>query len=165
MADEARSEDSGGMAALQVASSHLSTLVSGSDAMDAKATFIVAVSVALFGVYFGSVLSMSGAMTEPDWIALAAPGIVTLIVLLLGAWTVRPRQFDQFVRPRDMLESHITGSFSNDALAWSYVRSIANATETVSAVLDQKSSGVGWLAFLTALDLVAMVTSAAVWLT
>ena len=132
--------------------------------MDAKATFIVAVNIALFGVFFGSVLSISDPMNQPNWMALFAPGGVTLIVLLLGAWTVRPRRFDQFVRPRVMLESHMTGAFSNDELAWSYVESIADATETVSAVLDSKSGGVGWLAFLTTLNLAAMAISTAVWL-
>lgn len=132
--------------------------------MDAKATFIVAVNIALFGVFFGSVLSISDAMNKPTWMALFAPGVVTLLVLLLGAWTVRPRRLDQFVRPRVVLESHMTGTFSNDELAWSYVESIADATETVSVVLDSKSSGVGWLAFLTTLNLLAMAVSTAVWL-
>ena len=133
--------------------------------MDAKATFIVAVNIALFGVFFGSVLSISDPMSKPAWITLAAPGSVTLILLLFGAWAVRPRGFEQFIRPRDMLDWHMTGEFNSDQLAWSYVDSIADATEKVSAVLDKKSSGVGWLALLTVLNIVAMATSTAVWLT
>ena len=152
------------MAALQVASSHLSTLISGSDAMDAKATFIVAVNIALFGVFFGSVLSITEPMQKPTWIALATPGGVTFLLLLFGAWTVRPRDFDQFIRPRDMLSSHMTGEFNSDQLASSYVDTIGDATEKVSAVLDRKSSGVGWLALLTVLNLGAMAASTAVWI-
>ena len=164
MADEAWIEDTGGMAALQVASSHLSTLISGSDAMDAKATFLIAVNVALFGVFFGSVLSVSDPMSEPAWIALAAPGSVTFLVLMFGGWTVRPRDFDQFIRPRDMLKRHQAGGFSSDQLAWSYVDSIADAADKVSIVLDHKASGVGWLALLTLINLVAMASSVPVWI-
>ncbi len=152
------------MAALQVATSHLSTLISGSDAMDAKATFLLAVNVALFGVFFGSVLSVSDSLSEPAWIALAAPGSVTFLVLLFGGWTVRPRDFDQFIRPRDMLEQHQPGGFSDDQLAWSYVDSIADAAEKVSIVLDHKASGVGWLASFTLVNLAAMASSTLVWI-
>ncbi len=132
--------------------------------MDAKATFIVAVNIALFGVFFGSVLSISDSMTKPEWVALAAPGTVTFVVLLFGAWTVRPRDLEQFSRPSDMLESHMTGQFNSDQLAWSYVESIADATEKVTKVLDKKASGVGWLAFLTVVNVTAMAVSTAIWL-
>ena len=164
MAEGDQIEDTGGTAALSVASSHLSTLISGADAMDAKATFIVAVNIALFGVFFGSVLSISDSMTKPDWMALVAPASVSFIVLLIGAWTVRPRDLEQFSRPGDMLEAHMTGGFSSDQLAWSYVDSIADATEKVSAVLDKKASGVGWLALLTVANVAAMAASTAAWL-
>ena len=49
--------DSGGMAALQVAEAHLTTLLTATDALDSKATFLLAVNVALFGVFFGAVIS------------------------------------------------------------------------------------------------------------
>lgn len=132
--------------------------------MDAKATFIVAVNIALFGVFFGSVLSISDSMTKPEWVALAASGTVTLVVLLFGAWTVRPRDLEQFSRPSDMLESHMTGKFNSDQLAWSYVESIADATEKVTKALDKKASGVGWLALLTVMNVTAMAVSTAIWL-
>ena len=45
------------MAALQVAEAHLTTLLTATDALDSKATFLLAVNVALFGVFFGAVIS------------------------------------------------------------------------------------------------------------
>lgn len=152
--------DTGGMAALQVAEAHLSTLLTATDALDGKATFILAVNVALFGVFFGGVIST----TDPTaWVALTAPAIVSTLLLVGGAWTVCPRDLSQFVRPEDLLR-HRTGTFTSDQLAWSYVNSIADACSSVDDVLNMKARGIGLLALGTVLNVSAIGISAAVWI-
>ena len=152
--------DTGGMAALQVAEAHLTTLLTATDALDSKATFLLAVNVALFGVFFGAVISA----TKPtDWIALTAPAVLSTLLLVVGFWTVRPRDLSQFVRPQDLL-LHKGNVFSSDQLAWSYVVSIGRACELVNEVLDVKARGIGLLAAGTALHILAIGVSAAVWI-
>ncbi len=151
--------DTGGMAALQVAEAHLSTLLIATDALDSKATFILAVNVALFGLFFGAVISASD---PTEWVALTGPAILSTLLLLGGAWTVRPRELNQFVRPQDLLE-HIDEGFGSDQLAWSYVESIADASESVGGVLNAKATGIGLLALGTVLNIAAIGVSTAVW--
>ena len=92
--------DTGGMAALQVAEAHLTTLLTATDALDSKATFLLAVNFALFGVFFGAVISA----TNPTvWITLMAPAVLSALLLVVGLWTVRPRDLSQNVRPKDLL--------------------------------------------------------------
>ncbi len=153
-------ESSGGMAALQVAQAHLSTLLSATDALDSKASLIVAVNVALFGVFFGALISA----TEPTaWVAVVAPAAIFVLVLIVGGLALRPRDMSQFVAPADLL-THMTGEYGNDALAWSYVESIGRACIGVTKVLEEKVIGLAVLAVLTLFQIVAAAASAAVWI-
>ncbi len=148
------------MAALQVAQSHLSTLLSATDALDSKGSLIVAVGVALFGVYFGALIS--GTSPTP-WVAVAPPAILFLLTLFVGGLTLRPRDMGQFVSPADLL-THMTGAYGNDALAWSYVESIREACVGVTRVLEEKVIGLAALSVLTVCQIVASAVSAAVWI-
>ncbi len=163
MANGAGEGTTGGMAALQVAQAHLSTLLAATDALDSKATFIVAVNVAFFGVFLGSLVSSGGSQDSTPWIAVTAPAAMMLLVLLLGWLTVRPRSMAQFVRPRDLLR-HQTGMYTDDQLAWSYVASIDQAIPSVTTVINDKVFGIGLLALCSVLHLIAIATSVAVWI-
>ena len=158
--DEPQAEDreSDGMAALQMAQAHLSTLITATDALDSKATFLIAVNVALFGVFFGVIASAE----SPDWSAVAAPAVISLLVLAVGWWTVRPREHEQFVRPSDLLR-HRLGGYTDRAMAWSYVESIRRAGESVSDVIDKKAVAVQRLAVLSVLNFAAIAVSTVIW--
>jgi hypothetical protein len=150
----------GGMAALTVAQSHLSTLLSATDTLDSKASLIIAVNVALFGVFFGALISA----TDPTpWIAITPSGTLFGFALFIGGLTLRPRPMGQFVAP-DRLMSHMTGEYENDALAWSYVRSIQVACVGVNEVIDEKVIGLAALAILTISHIAAAAASTAVWI-
>jgi len=152
--------DTGGMAALRVAEAHLKTLLAATDALDSKATFILAVNVVLFGVFFGAVISA----TDPtDWVALSAPAILNTLLFLAGGWSIRPRELNQFVRPQDLLE-HRGEAYSSNQFAWSYVVSISLACESVNGLLDAKARGIGLLAAGAILHIAAIGVSAAVWI-
>lgn len=161
MPDDAFEPDSaGGMAALQVAQAHLSTLLAATEALDGKASLVVAVNVALFGVLFGTLISA----TEPTaWVALSAPAAIFLVALIIGGLTLRPREMSQFVAPENLL-THMTGKFGNDALAWSYVESIKIACAGVSRVIEEKVIGLAALTVLTIFQVIAGTASAAVWI-
>ena len=132
--DRLELDSAGGMAALQVAQAHLSTLLTATDTLDGKASLVVAVNVALFGVFFGALISA----TEPTaWVALAAPAPIFVAALMFGVLTLRPREMNQFVAPSDLL-THMTGEYSNDVLAWSYVESIKIACAGVSRVIEEE---------------------------
>ena len=160
MSDEGPLRASAGMAALQMAEAHLSTLLSATDALDGKANVIIALNAAFFSVLLGALISA----TEPTrWVAVSPVAPLIVLILLTGWWTVKPRDMDQFIRPRELLR-HQTGGFDNDQLAWSYVESIAEACDTLSVIVDKKSFGIGVLALLSVLHFVALAASAAVWI-
>ena len=148
------------MAALQVAQSHLSTLLTATDTLDGKASLMIAVNVALFGVFFGALISA----TDPTpWVAVSAPAVVFALALAAGGLTLRPREMSQFVSPADLM-THMTGAFGNDALAWSYVTSIGEACVEVTEVIEEKVVGLAVIATLTLCQIVAAAVSAAVWI-
>ena len=158
--DDPTSSSVGGMAALQVAQAHLTTLLTASDTLDNKASLLVAVNVALFGVFFGALIS---ATEVTPWIALAAPSVLFVLALIYGGVTLRPRGISQFIAPVELLASRSEG-FRDDELAWSYVRSIEEASEGASQVLNEKALGLLVLALLTVAQLVASAASAAIWI-
>lgn len=148
------------MAALQVAQSHLSTLLTATDTLDSKASLMIAVNVALFGVFFGALISA----TDPTpWVAVSAPAVVFVLVLGAGGLTLRPRGMSQFVSPADLM-THMTGDYGNDALAWSYVTSIGEACVAVTEVIEEKVIGLAVIATLTLCQIAAAAVSAAVWI-
>lgn len=158
--DENESPDtSEGMAALQMAVAHLSTLITGSDALDSKGAFLVAVNAAFFGVFFGALVSS----TDPKWYAIVAPAVLMAIVFGVGWWTVRHREMDQFVVPSDLRDLHMQGGYSDHELAWSYVGTIEEARLTIQDIINQKATGVGHLAALTGLHFAALIVSSVVW--
>ncbi len=72
---EPNAEHAGGMASLQVAEAHLTTLLNLSSSFDGKAMFIVGADLALFGVFVGAIAAL-----DASWLAIipAAPRPVAL---------------------------------------------------------------------------------------
>lgn len=91
---EPNGEHAGGLASLQVAEAHLTTLLNLSSSLDGKAMFIVGADLALFGVFVGAIAALNA-----SWLAVIPPGIVMLAIAAFGWRTVRPRDLAHFPIP------------------------------------------------------------------
>ena len=154
---QSNSEYAGGMASLQVAEAHLTTLLDASEGLDGRAMFIVALNVALFGVFFGVVASL-----EWSWAAIGAPGAIAATICALGWQTVRPRRIAQFPEPTELLKFSEQGQ-SDEQLAWLYVQSIEDAAEALGGIAGMKEKYVIRLAVCSAAHVIALVVSVTVW--
>ena len=127
--------------------------------MDGKASLLLAVNAAFFGVFFGALASLD----DRSWWAVAPPGTVFGLILALGWLTMRPRGLSQFVHPSVLL-SYSDRGYSDQELAWSHVSSIRDSCAAALEILDQKSMGVQGLALLSLAHIVTIAVSTAVWL-
>ena len=143
-----------GMASLQVAQAHLSTLLTAVDALDSKTMFLAAVNLALFTLFAGIVFDRLSTLW---WFA---PPLAVLVVNLILAWfAVRPHEIQQFNDPEDLLDNR-DGGFNDHNLAWAYVVSISLAATNVRNLLARKSSAVRWLAVFSGLHALTLVVCA-----
>lgn len=146
----------GGMASLQVAEAHLTTLLNLSGSLDGKAMFIVGADLALFGVFVGAIAAL-----DASWLAVIPPGAVMAAIAAFGWRSVRPRDVVHF--PVASIALALRGSGQpNDQVAWLYVEAISAAALDISRELDRKGDALYWLAVGSAVQIAAMITTLAV---
>lgn len=155
--DSSVSLKSEGSTSLQVASSHLSTLLSATDAIDGKAMFVMAVNLAMFTAFAGAVVGLPLSL----W-SLLAPGLILVAVMAKGWQAAKPRSMKQFNHPEGLLENE-SGGYDGDTLAWAYVSAIQKAAVDVRSVIQAKRRALRWAEILSLIHLIALVTCAAVW--
>lgn len=153
---EPNGEHAGGMASLQVAEAHLTTLLNLSSSLDGKAMFIVGADLALFGVFVGAIAAL-----DASWLAVIPPGAVMIAIAAFGWRTVRPRDLAHFPIPSIALALRGSGQ-PNDQLAWLYVEAINDAVLDASSEFDRKGDALFWLAVGSAVKIAAMVVTLAV---
>ena len=150
--------ESEGMASLQVAGAHLTTLLSATDALDNKAMFMGALNLALFVAFVGAVVGLA----LSAW-AIAAPAILLCLTLGLGWWCVKPRTISQFNDPEFLLQNR-GGGWTDHYLAWTYVGAIAEASSAVQSEIRRKVFLIRVMASISLLHAAALSISAAVWI-
>ena len=154
---EQADESGGGMASLQVAQAHLSTLLGQLANLESKAMFLAAVNVAVFGIFFGAVVAL-----EWSWWAIAPPSTTALVAAALAWVAIRPTAVKQHPAPEELLAFNAAGR-SDDELAWTYVRSIAAATEWLADPIATKTRIVVWTAIITFAQASIVAVSAVIW--
>ena len=152
---EPNGEHAGGMASLQVAEAHLTTLLNLSSSLDGKAMFIVGADLALFGVFVGAIAALNA-----SWLAVIPPGAVMIAIAAFGWRTVRPGDLIQFPSPSDVL-ALAAGGRANDELAWIYVDAINGAALDAAGEVGRKRTALIWLAAGSALQVVVMAVTLA----
>lgn len=153
---EPNGEHAGGMASLQVAEAHLTTLLNLSGSLDGKAMFIVAADLALFGVFVGAIAAL-----DASWFAIIPAAVLMAAIAAFGWRTVRPRDLTHFPAASIALALRESGQ-SNDQLAWLYVEAISEAALDTSRELDRKGDALFWLAVGSAVKIAALVVTLAV---
>ena len=153
---EPNGEYAGGMASLQVAEAHLTTLLNLSSSLDGKAMFIVGADLALFGVFVGAIAAL-----DASWLAVIPPGAVMIAIAAFGWRTVRPRDLAHFPIPSIALALRGSGQ-PNDQLAWLYVEAINDAALQTAREVESRVRALIWLAIASALHIVAMGVALAV---
>ena len=153
---EPNAEHAGGMASLQVAEAHLTTLLNLSSSLDGKAMFIVGADLALFGVFVGAIAAL-----DASWLAIIPAAMIMAAIAAFGWRTVRPRDVVHF--PVASIALALRGSGQpNDQVAWLYVEAIGAAALDISRELDRKGDALFWLAVGSAVKIAAMVVTLAV---
>lgn len=153
---EPNAEHAGGMASLQVAEAHLTTLLNLSSSLDGKAMFIVGADLALFGVFVGAIAAL-----DASWLAIIPAAVIMAALAVFGWRTVRPRDLSHFPVPSIALALRGSGQ-PNDQVAWLYIEAINDAVLDASSVLDRKGDALFWLAVGSAVEIAAMVVALAV---
>lgn len=153
---EPNGEHAGGMASLQVAEAHLTTLLNLSSSLDGKAMFIVGADLALFGVFVGAIAAL-----DASSLAIIPAAVIMAAIAAFGWRTVRPRDLSHFPVPSIALALRASGQ-PNDQLAWLYVEAINDAVLDASSELDRKGDALFWLAVGSAVQITAMVVTLAV---
>lgn len=153
---EPNGEHAGGMASLQVAEAHLTTLLNLSSSLDGKAMFIVGADLALFGVFVGAIAAL-----DASWLAIIPAAVIMAAIAAFGWRTVRPRDLSHFPVPSIALALRASGQ-PNDQLAWLYVEAINDAVLQVAREVESKVRALIWLAIASALHIVAMGVALAV---
>ena len=153
---EPNGEHAGGMASLQVAEAHLTTLLNLSSSLDGKAMFIVGADLALFGVFVGAIAAL-----DASWLAIIPAAVIMAAIAAFGWRTVRPRDLAHFPIPSVALALRGSGQ-PNDQLAWLYVEAINDAVLGASSEFDRKGDALFWLAVGSAIKIAAMVVTLAV---
>ena len=153
---EPNGEHAGGMASLQVAEAHLTTLLNLSSSLDGKAMFIVGADLALFGVFVGAIAAL-----DASWLAIIPAAVIMAAIAAFGWRTVRPRDLSHFPVPSVALALRGSGQ-PNDQLAWLYVEAINDAVLDASSEFDRKGDALFWLAVGSAVQVTAMVVALAV---
>lgn len=153
---EPNAEHAGGMASLQVAEAHLTTLLNLSGSLDGKAMFIVGADLALFGVFVGAIAAL-----DASWLAIIPAAVIMAAIVAFGWRTVRPRELGHFPVPSLALAFRGSGQ-PNDQLAWLYVEAIRDATLSTARDIESRVRALIWLAIASALHIVAMGVALAV---
>ena len=153
---EPNAEHAGGMASLQVAEAHLTTLLNLSGSLDGKAMFIVGADLALFGVFVGAIAAL-----DASWLAIIPAAVIMAAIAAFGWRTVRPRDLSHFPVPSIALALRGSGQ-PNDQVAWLYIEAINDAVLDASNVLARKGDALFWLAVGSAVQIAAMIATLAV---
>lgn len=69
--------------------------------------------------------------------SVVAPGLVALLAAVIGGVNLWPRNVAQFPAPEELRIFQAVG-YANDALAWAFLETLAEATEQAAAVLQIK---------------------------
>ena len=152
--DTERPSESEGMASLQVASSHLSTLLGATDSLDSKVMFLAAVNLALFAAFIGAVVGLS----LSAWLTFV-PGVIACAGMLLAWLCVKPRTILQFNDPDGLLQNR-KGGWTDHILAWYYIEAVSEASGDVEREISRKGRFVRLVAFMLFLHVLAVVASA-----
>lgn len=152
--DADRPLESEGMASLQVASSHLSTLLGATDSLDGKVMFLAAVNLALFAAFIGAVVGLS----LSAWLTFV-PGVIACAGMLLAWLCVKPRTILQFNDPDGLLQNRV-GGWTDHTLAWYYIEAVSQASGDVEREISRKGRFVRLVAFTLFLHVLALVASA-----
>ncbi len=153
---EPNAEHAGGMASLQVAEAHLTTLLNLSSSLDGKAMFIVGADLALFGVFVGAIAAL-----DASWLAIIPAAVIMAAIAAFGWRTVRPRDVVHFPVAAIALALRGSGQ-SNDELAWLYVEAIGEAAVRATREIEGSVRALIWLAIASALHIVAMGVALAI---
>lgn len=153
---EPNAEHAGGMASLQVAEAHLTTLLNLSGSLDGKAMFIVGADLALFGVFVGAIAAL-----DASWLAIIPAAVIMAAIAAFGWRTVRPRDLSHFPVPSIALALRGSGQ-PNDQVSWLYIEAINDAVLDASNVLARKGDALFWLAVGSAVQIAAMIATLAV---
>ena len=148
---EPNTEHAGGMASLQVAEAHPTTLLNLSSSLDGKAMFIVGADLALFGVFVGAIAAL-----DASWLAIIPAAMIMAAIAAFGWRTVRPRDAVHFpvasialaLRGSGQPNDQVDGSMSRPSVwpRWiSPASSIARATHSSGSLSARPSRSLRWL--------------------